>query len=137
MALLIYQMHPMAFHAPEVVEEPARKTQEPRTPLSHFPQHSLTSISSGLGSRTLGTQLANISLGLALGSLSSGLGLVGLLGSGGGLLLVLAVLDGLGSGGGAGLRSHGAALLDHIEGSTNDSSLGLDGSAGSLLGNLL
>jgi hypothetical protein len=37
----------------------------------------------------------------------------------------------------ASLGSHGTALLDDIEGSTNDGTLGLDGTASSLLGSLL
>ena len=84
---------------------------------------------------TLGTLLADLSA--TLGSVGSRLGLLSLLGGSGGLLLLLALLDGLGSGSGASLGSDGSALLDHIEGSTDDGSLGLDGSACSLLGNLL
>lgn len=130
-------MHPMALHAPEIVEEPARKTQEPRTPLSHFLSlnTSLTSVRLDLLLRSLGTLLANLSS--TLGVLGSELSLLSLLSSGSSLLLLLALLDGLGSGGGTSLGSDGSTLLNHIEGGTDDGSLGLDGSAGSLLGNLL
>lgn len=136
----------MAFHAPDVVEEPAGKTQEPRTPLSpnflsSLPNFvfllGLTSARGRLGWCTLCTLLADLASGLALGGLGGGLSLVGLLGGGGGLLLLLGVLDGGGAGGVAGLRALSAALLDHIEGGTNDGTLGLDGSAGALLGNFL
>lgn len=83
--------------------------------------------------RTLGTLLGGdtaLGVGGVLGLLSllSGLRL---------LLLGLGVLDGSEAGGGAGLGAHGAALLDHIEGSTDDGTLSLDGTAGALLGNLL
>lgn len=84
---------------------------------------------------TLGALLADLSA--TLGSGGSVLGLVSLLGSSGGLLLILGLLDGLSSGSGTSLGSGGSALLDHVEGSTNDGSLGLDGLACSLLGNLL
>lgn len=118
------------------------KTQEPRTPLFHFlpPSKSipnLTALGLNLGGRALGTLLADLSDSLALGGLGSELSLLGLLGSSIGLLLLLALLDGLGSGSGTGLGSDVALLLDHVERSTNDASLGLDGAAGSLLGNLL
>lgn len=65
------------------------------------------------------------------------LSLLSLLGGSVGLLLLLALLDGLGAGSGAGLGSDVALLLDHVEGGTDNASLGLDGTAGSLLGNLL
>lgn len=97
---------------------------------------SLTSIGLDLLGGTLGTLLADLSA-LALGSLSGELGLLSLLGGGGRGLLVLAILDGLSSGGGASLGADVALLLDHIERCTDNASLGLDGSAGSLLGNLL
>ena len=47
------------------------------------------------------------------------------------------VLDGGGAGSVAGLGALGAALLDDVEGSTDDSTLVLDGAAGALLGDLL
>lgn len=94
----------------------------------------LASSGGDLDRRTLGTLLADVSLGLALAGRGSGLGLVGLLGGGGGVLLLLALLDGLGAGRRSGLGPHGAALLDHIEGGTDNGTLGLDSSAGALLG---
>lgn len=89
-----------------------------------------------LGGGTLGTLLADLGA-LALGGRGGELGLVGLLGGSGSSLLLLALLDGLGAGGGTSLGALRALLLDHIEGSTDDGTLGLDGAAGSLLGNLL
>lgn len=97
----------------------------------------LTGLGRGLGSRTLGTLLALDPLGLALGGAGGGLGLLKLLLALGGGLLLLGGADGLLAGGGAGLGALSAALLDHIERSTNDGTLGLDGAAGTLLGNLL
>lgn len=97
----------------------------------------LTALGRNLGSRTLGTLLALDPLGLALGGAGGVLGLLSLLLALRGGLLVLGVLDGLLAGGGAGLGALGAALLDHIEGSTDDGALVLDGAAGALLGNLL
>lgn len=92
---------------------------------------------SNLNLRTLGALLAHVSLGLALGGGGSVLGLLGLLGSLGSGLLLLVLSDGLGAGGRSGLGAHRPALLDDLEGSTNDGSLGLDGTASALLGNLL
>ena len=66
-----------------------------------------------------------------------GLGLLGLLGAGGSGLLLLGLLDGLLASGLTGLGALGAALLDHVEGGTNDGTLGLDNTAGTLLGNFL
>lgn len=66
-----------------------------------------------------------------------GLCLCGLLG---GLLcgtLLLSGLDGGLTSSGSSFRSLVSSLLDDIEGGTDDSSLGLDGSAGALLGNFL
>jgi hypothetical protein len=90
-----------------------------------------------LGLRALGALLANDALSLALGGGGGALGLLVLLAGGSGGLLLLGLLDGLRAGSGASLRSHGAALLDDIERSTNDGTLGLDGAAGALLGNFL
>lgn len=88
--------------------------------------------------RALGALLADdVAARLALGGLAGVLGLLGLLLGGGGGLLLLALLDGGGAGGGAGLGALVALLLDHIEGSTNDGTLGLDGPPGALLGDLL
>ncbi len=53
------------------------------------------------------------------------------------LLLLLALLDGRETGSAAGLGAHGPALLDDLEGGTNDGTLGLDGAAGALLGSFL
>lgn len=64
----------------------------------------------------------------SLGGLSS----LGLL-----LLSLLSSLGVLGSGGVSGLGSGVSLLLDHIERGTDDTSHGLDGLSGSLLGNLL
>lgn len=128
----------MASHAPEIVEEPAgerHKNHGLHSPI--FPSGPiLTARGLNLGGGTLGTLLADLSA-LALGGGSGELGLLGLLGGSGGLLLVLAVLDGSSAGSGASLGADVALLLDHIEGGTDNASLGLDGSAGSLLGNLL
>ena len=160
--LFTNQRNRMAFHAPEIVEEPAGKTHEkPQTPVFLSPKsdtlsslalprarkipkknqpsqqhHILLGGSGDLGLSTLGTLLADLSCGLALGGRGV-LGLLGLLGGGGGLLLLLALLDGGGAGGGAGLGALGALLLDHVEGGTDDGTLGLDGAAGSLLGDFL
>lgn len=91
----------------------------------------------GLGRGALGAHLARDAAGLALGGRGGELGLLGLLGLRGRELLLLGLLDGLGAGRGAGLGALGAPLLDHIERSTNDGALGLDGAAGPLLGDFL
>lgn len=96
----------------------------------------LTGLGGDLDWSTLGTLLGG-DASLALGSRGSGLGLVGLLQGLSGSLGLLALSDGGRASSGAGLWAHGAALLDDIEGSTNDSTLGLDGTAGALLGDLL
>lgn len=91
-----------------------------------------------LGLRTLGSLLADgVSCSSALAGQSGVLGLVSLLGGGGSGLLVLALLDGGGAGGAAGLGALRAALLNHIERSTDDATLSLDGTARALLGNFL
>lgn len=130
----------MESHAPEIVEEPAgERHKNHRLHLSLFLSFYRFPIlaASGLhlGGSALGTLLADLSA--TLGGGGGELGLLSLLGGGSSLLLLLALLDGLGSGGGASLGADVALLLDHIEGSTDDASLGLDSSAGSLLGNLL
>lgn len=95
----------------------------------------LTAGSSDLLGRTLSSLLAgDLATGLALGSI---LRLLRLLDRGSSLLLLLALLDGSETGGAAGLGAHGSALLDHLEGGTDDRSLGLDGTAGALLGSFL
>lgn len=94
----------------------------------------LTAVDGRLGLRTLSTLLADDT---ALGGVGSSLGLLRLLSGGGSSLLLLGLLNGLSASSRAGLGAHGAALLDHIEGSTNDGTLGLDGAASTLLGNLL
>lgn len=148
-------MHPMAFHAPDIVEEPAGKRQEPQTPyfvsfcssaalhttsFSPSPPIPVYSYLAGSGGdldlRTLCALLADVSLGLALAG-GSVLGLLGLLGGLSSSLLLLVLSDGLGASGRSGLGSHSPALLDDLEGSTNDGTLGLDGTASALLGNLL
>ena len=93
----------------------------------------LAGVGSDLDVRTLSTLLGG-DTALGVGGV---LGLLSLLGGLRLLLLGLGLLDGGETGGRAGLGAHGAALLDHIEGSTDDGTLGLDGTAGALLGNLL
>lgn len=95
----------------------------------------LTRLGLDLDGRTLSTLLADDAA--TGGTLGGALGLLSLLDGGGLLLLLLALLDGGETGGGAGLGAHGALLLDHIEGSTDDGTLGLDGAASALLGDLL
>lgn len=97
----------------------------------------LASSGSDLLLSALGTLLAHVALLLGLGGGSSVLGLLGLLGGLGSSLLLLVGLDGLSAGGRSGLGAHGTALLDDLEGGTNDGTLGLDGAAGALLGNFL
>lgn len=97
----------------------------------------LTSRSLHLGCGTLGALLACDPCGLAPCSAGGGLGLLSLLLRLGGGLLLLALLDGGSAGCGAGLGALGAALLDHVEGGTDDGALVLDGAAGALLGSLL
>lgn len=97
----------------------------------------LASSGGGLLLGALGTLLAHVSLRLALGGGGGVLGLLSLLGGLGSSLLLLVGLDGLGAGGRSGLGAHGAALLDDLEGGTNDGTLGLDGAARALLGNFL
>ena len=85
----------------------------------------------------LSTLLALDALTSTLGGVGGVLGLVSLLLALGSGLLLLALLDGLLAGGGTGLRAHGTALLDHIEGGTDDGTLVLYDTAGTLLGNFL
>ena len=84
----------------------------------------------------LSTLLALDALTSTLGGVGGVLGLSLLLALGSGLLL-LALLDGLLAGGGTGLGALGAALLDNVEGSTDNGTLGLHDTAGTLLGNFL
>ena len=74
---------------------------------------------------------------LASGGLGGGLGLLSLLRALARLALLLALTDSLCAGGRAGLRALGAALLDHIEGGTDDGTLGLHLTATAGLGLLL
>jgi hypothetical protein len=90
-----------------------------------------------LGGSALGALLRLELVDLATGTSGGRLGLLGLLLRLGRGLLLLALLDGGGAGGGAGLGALGAALLDHVEGGTDDGTLVLDCAAGTLLGNLL
>jgi len=121
-------------HSPRAT---CKKTVRPSSIPSSHHRAPLTGLGSNLDRCTLSTLLAgDTASGTSLGSTGE-LGLLGLLGGSGLLLLVLAVLDGSETGGAAGLRAHGAALLDHIEGSTNDSTLGLDGATSALLGDFL
>lgn len=97
----------------------------------------LTSPCLDLWCGTLCTLLALDLLGLASSGGRGALCLLGLLLGLGGSLGLLALLDGGGAGGGAGLGALGAALLDYVEGGTDDGTLVLDCAAGSLLGNFL
>jgi hypothetical protein len=90
-----------------------------------------------LGGGALGALLGLDLSSLATGTGSGALGLLSLLSRLGSSLLLLALLDGGGAGSVAGLGALGAALLDDVEGSTDDSTLVLDGAAGALLGDLL
>ena len=108
--------------------------------LPHRPRHqkptTLASPCLHLGSSALGTLLRDL-LSVASCASSGGLGLLGLLLRLGGGLLLLALLDGCGTGSGTGLGALGAALLDHVEGGTDDGTLVLDSAASALLGDLL
>jgi hypothetical protein len=75
--------------------------------------------------------------GLASSRLGGGLGLLSLLHALGGSALLLALLDGGLAGSRAGLGALCATLLDHVKGSTNDGTLGLDLTATAGLGSLL
>lgn len=85
----------------------------------------------------LSTLLALDALTSTLGGVGGVLGLVSLLLALGSGLLLLALLDGLLAGGGTGLGALGAALLDNVEGGTDNGTLGLHDTAGTLLGNFL
>lgn len=98
---------------------------------------SLTRLGSDLGGGTLGTLLALDALSSTLASRGGGLSLVGLLLALGGSLLLLGVLDGLLAGSGTGLGALRTALLDHVKGGTDDATLVLDSTAGTLLSNFL
>jgi hypothetical protein len=98
------------------------------------PVYFLTRAGLDLRSGSLSTLLGNL---LSTGSTGSVLGLLGLLLALSLSLLLLTLLDGLGTGGLAGLGTEGTLLLDHVKGKTNDGTLGLDGAAGALLGDLL
>ena len=139
-------------HPRFVVEEPAGKTHKnhglPSSQVFSFPPPStppnqqplrprLAGTGGRLGGRALGALLADTPHSLALGGRGGVLGLLGLLGSLGGGLLLLALLDGLKAGGRADLGALRALLLNHVEGGTNDGTLGLDGAASALLGDLL
>lgn len=71
------------------------------------------------------------------GGVSSSLGLLCLLDALRGSALLLALLDRLSASGGAGLGALRAALLDHVQRSTDNGTLGLDGLAAAGLGLLL
>ena len=114
---------------------PRTSTQAEPSRLLRF--HSLTRLAGSLGSRALSTLLALDTLSSALGGRGGVLGLLGLLAALGGGLLLLGFLDGLLAGGGTGLRTHGTALLDDVEGGTHDSTLVLYDTAGTLLGDFL
>lgn len=83
-------------------------------------------------------RICNVPAGrLASGALGGGLSLLSLLRALGSGTLLLALLDGGLAGSGAGLGALCAALLDHVEGSTNDGTLGLDLATAAGLGGLL
>lgn len=111
----------------------------PENPQSNSSQNPtiLTGSSSDLLWRTLSTLLALDSCSLTLSTGSSRLGLLSLLCALGGSTLVLALLDSGLASSGTGLWSLVSSLLDNVEGSTNDGTLGLDGTARTLLGNFL
>ena len=96
----------------------------------------LTGLGGNLGSGALGTLLA-LDTALAGRGAGSGLGLLSLLLALGSGLLLLGVLDGLLASGGTGLGALASSFLDHVKGSTDDSTLGLDDTAGTLLGDFL
>jgi len=112
---------------------------QPKFHHSHQDRHPvpLTRPGGDLGSSTLDLLLALDALSLALGSHGGVLGLLSLLLALGSGLLLLGLLNGGGTGSGTGLGAHATALLDHIEGGTDDGTLGLDDTAGTLLSNFL
>lgn len=104
-------------------------------PISSNSQH-LSGLGLDLDRSTLGTLLA-LDTALAGRGAGSGLGLLSLLLALGSSLLLLGVLDGLLASSGTGLGALGSSFLDHIKGSTDDSTLGFDDTAGTLLGDFL
>jgi hypothetical protein len=125
-----------------VEKEPSMETVEflaivHSTPIDFTATVHLTRLGADLGRSTLGTLLALNTLGLTLGGVGSGLGLLSLLAALGSGLLLFGVLDGLLAGGSTSLGAHASSLLDHIEGGTDNGTLGLDNTASTLLGNFL
>lgn len=105
---------------------------------SHPAHHNpLAGSSLDLLAGTLGALLACNSRCLSLCCGTGALCLLSLLGGGSLGLLVLALLNRSGASSSTSLWALGAALLDHIEGSTDNGTLGLDCAAGALLGNFL
>jgi hypothetical protein len=102
-----------------------------------FVHFHLTRLGGNLGGSTLCTLLALNTLGLALGGAGSGLGLLSFLAALRSGLLVLGVLDSLLAGGGTSFRALASSLLDHIKGSTDNGTLGLDNTASALLRDFL
>lgn len=98
-------------------------------------QH-LSGLGLDLDRSTLGTLLA-LDTALAGGGAGSRLGLLSLLLALGSGLLLLGVLDGLLASGGTGLGALASSFLDHVKGSTDDGTLGLDDTASTLLGDFL
>jgi hypothetical protein len=119
---------------PRPVPESSIISRPPHTNTSIPNQISnLAGLGGDLGGRALSTLLGDglsTTLGGVLGLLGLLLGLVG-------GLLVLGVLDGLLAGGLTSLGADGAALLDLLKGGTDDGTLVLHNTAGTLLGNLL
>lgn len=120
--------------AASITLSPSQQTQARNR---FYPIPPLTRLGGCLGGRALGALLALDALSGALGGVGGVLGLIGLLAALGGGLLLLGLLDGLLAGGGTGLRAHAAALLDHIEGGSDDGTLVLHDTAGTLLGDFL
>jgi hypothetical protein len=125
--------------APVTSQIRPRNSCLPRLPKPNLDRYidPLTRLGSDFGSGTLSTLLALDALTSTLSSTGGGLGLVSLLLGLGGCLLLLGVLDGLLASGGTGLGALGAALLDNVEGGTDDGTLVLDDTASALLGNFL
>ena len=100
-------------------------------------QSSLTRFGANFWHSSFNTLLALNALDLALGSLGSILGLFGLLLIFRSNFLFFSVLDGLLTGSGAGLGAHASSLFNHIKRNTNDSTLRLNDTSSTLLGNFL
>jgi len=114
---------------------PEKESHFTPRPRSHQTRH-LASPRLDLRGSTLRTLLRYLGC-VSTGGGSRRLGLLRLLLALGGGPLLLALLDGLVTSSLAGFGTESTLLFDHIEGGTNDGTLGLDGTAGSLLGDFL